>query len=304
MKDLNTILVATDLSEPSMAAISRGLALAQLNGSECTVLHVVPRDLVFSLQGLIGPSSKNVENESIQRQTQALNQTVNRLMVGRELNVVTRIRLGQPSIEIAEQAEEDEAELIVVSSEGLGAIRRMLIGSTTMAVLHESPAPVLVVKTQEARDYEKAMLLVDFSKTTPSVIRAARRYAPDAHYVLVNVLETALEDMSRLALIRKEQIETLRNTAYDQATEELTNLAKKAGLTEDQFSVELLEGDITTCIPKAQERLQCDLMITGKQGHHATRDRLLGSFTQSILNLAKVDVLVSQPRAHEDDSYF
>ena len=295
MSTLNTILVATDLSAPSLVAVSRGLDLADQHHLECTILHVLPRDLLFELERLIGRSGSTFERDAIERQTRELNSSVKALLEGRHLDVHTRLRCGKPAEEIAEQARQDGVDLIVVSSHGKGVVRRLVLGSTTLGVLQDSPCPVLVVKSPESRAYRKVILAIDFSEASTAVMQAALRYAPNAHFVLMHFLQAPFEEMQGLALLDASKVIEYRQSALDQATRQLDEIAQSLALDSDQYSIEVMLDSHHHAWSSAQERLRCDLIVTGKHGHHVTRDRILGSFTQSLLAQADCDVLVVQP---------
>lgn len=293
---LKKILIATDLSESSQIAVARGLNLAQAHDLECTVVHVLPRDLMFDIQHLISKWDSTFERDAIERQTRELNRSVQALLKNRQLDVHTRLRTGKPAEEIAEQARESHADLLVVSSHGKGVVRRVLVGSTTLGVLQDAPCPVLVVRSGQTQTYRKAVLAIDFSAGSKSVVQLARRYAPNAHLILTHSLIAPYDEMQRLALLDKPQIQHFVETARSQAEERLHRLAESAGLSGKQYSVQVLQDHGAQAILTAEQSRDCDLVVTGKHGHHATRDRMLGSFTQSILTHATCDVLVAQPR--------
>ena len=56
---------------------------------------------------------------------------------------------GDPRTEIVRKSLELKADTVVVSSRGLGAIKRTFLGSTSDYVCHHCACPVLVVKTPE-----------------------------------------------------------------------------------------------------------------------------------------------------------
>ena len=56
---------------------------------------------------------------------------------------------GDPRSEIVRKAQELQSETVVVSSRGLGAIKRTFLGSTSDYVAHHCTCPVLVVKKPE-----------------------------------------------------------------------------------------------------------------------------------------------------------
>lgn len=56
------------------------------------------------------------------------------------------LRLGKPADEILTVAQQDKADLIVTGAKGLGAIRRILLGSVTSRVVQHSHCGLLVVR--------------------------------------------------------------------------------------------------------------------------------------------------------------
>jgi nucleotide-binding universal stress UspA family protein len=57
------------------------------------------------------------------------------------------VQLEGPIVEkICELARERDAGLIVIGAHGWGAFRRIVFGSVSLGVLHESPCPVLVAR--------------------------------------------------------------------------------------------------------------------------------------------------------------
>jgi len=56
------------------------------------------------------------------------------------------LRQGDAADEICAAAEETAADMVVLGAHGWGAVRRILFGSVSAAVLHHAPCPVLVVR--------------------------------------------------------------------------------------------------------------------------------------------------------------
>lgn len=61
-------------------------------------------------------------------------------------NVQTETRNGDYADEILDAAEEQEADLIVVGSRGLGVVRGAVLGSISQKVLHYAAQTVVAVK--------------------------------------------------------------------------------------------------------------------------------------------------------------
>jgi nucleotide-binding universal stress UspA family protein len=63
-----------------------------------------------------------------------------------ELNVEIVLMEGRPSSTIVEKAEEENVDLIVIGSRGLGGITGFILGSTSRRVVDSCTKPILVVK--------------------------------------------------------------------------------------------------------------------------------------------------------------
>jgi nucleotide-binding universal stress UspA family protein len=60
--------------------------------------------------------------------------------------VVTITKAGDPSEVIVEIAESGDFHLILMCTHGMGAAKRLLIGSVTNKVVHHSSVPVIVIR--------------------------------------------------------------------------------------------------------------------------------------------------------------
>ena len=63
-----------------------------------------------------------------------------------DAQVQTYVRAGAPADEVVRAANELEADLIVISGRGKGAVEAILLGSVAYRVLHHAPCPVLVTR--------------------------------------------------------------------------------------------------------------------------------------------------------------
>lgn len=60
------------------------------------------------------------------------------------------VREGEPARVLLDVAEAEAADVIVVGSRRLGSVKRLVLGSTSSKVVHESTRPVLVVPAPTA----------------------------------------------------------------------------------------------------------------------------------------------------------
>jgi nucleotide-binding universal stress UspA family protein len=147
---LKKILVATDFSEPSDAALAYGRELARTFGASLTVLHVVDNILTraYGTEGvvLVDPELQREIETSAQRQVDSLLFDEDRKALGAVGVVITS---NAPSAAIVTYAHDAAIDLIVMGTHGRGAIAQILMGSVAERVVRIAPCPVLTVRHPE-----------------------------------------------------------------------------------------------------------------------------------------------------------
>jgi nucleotide-binding universal stress UspA family protein len=134
------IMWATDGSDAADAALPQVRELAAANGTAVVVLHCE--------ETLVGPRAYGLDvhvdeadvQKKIKEQVAALEQ--DGFQVKSEF---VAARSGIAAHAIAEAAEKDGADLIVVGTRGHTAIGGLLLGSVTQRLLQVAPCPVLAV---------------------------------------------------------------------------------------------------------------------------------------------------------------
>jgi nucleotide-binding universal stress UspA family protein len=149
MIDLHRILVPTDFSKFSQAALTYATAFAEKFGAELHLLHVVQN------LALMIPDSVNVMppvGPSIDQLTRAVSEALDRLVAENHLEhlkVQKGVREGTPFYEIIQYAKETDSDLIVMGTHGHSGLVHMLLGSVTEKVVRKAPCPVLTVRHPE-----------------------------------------------------------------------------------------------------------------------------------------------------------
>jgi nucleotide-binding universal stress UspA family protein len=141
------ILIPTDGSELSDAAVQQGILFAKSIGAKVTGLCVTPMDIPFFYQ-------KRMPKEALQESHQRL-----RKMAGTYLSVLARAagEIGVaydlvcensdfPYDAIIRTAEKNDCDLIMMASHGRRGGKALLLGSETQKVLTHSRIPVLVYR--------------------------------------------------------------------------------------------------------------------------------------------------------------
>jgi len=165
MTHFKRILLATDFSESATNAAALALSIAALSNAKLIVLHVtVPitqgEDVdISSFAEIVDLDEINQEllNEAQERLSRFVDQYLSPKENESNVSwpeVETRVVSNAlPKRVIISKAQELEADLIVVGTQGRSGLSRMLVGSTAEYIVRSSPIPVLT--TRVTNDKEK-----------------------------------------------------------------------------------------------------------------------------------------------------
>ena len=139
------VLLATDGSENANAAAKFLSSFRMQEGSEIVVLHVIQR------KSSRIPRSGSAQ-QALEQIRQLMHENAEKLIedtkrnLSTEAKITTTVKEGDPAEEIIETASEVDADMIVVGSKGLGAIKQFLLGSVSQRVSRYSSKSVMLVK--------------------------------------------------------------------------------------------------------------------------------------------------------------
>ncbi|WP_323676098.1 universal stress protein [Halorubellus sp. PRR65] len=145
------VLVPTDGSETAEHAVDEALEVASRFDATVSALYVVDTDSVgISLgteqvdrirQGRFG------EMDDLESRASDATRFVAERARERGLDVEEHARAGRPASVIADFADDENVDLIVMGSHGRSGLSRVVLGSVTEHVLRETHRSVLVVDT-------------------------------------------------------------------------------------------------------------------------------------------------------------
>ncbi|HOP39880.1 MAG TPA: universal stress protein [Geobacteraceae bacterium] len=145
MKDLSTILFATDFSEVSEYAFDYAYTLAKKFGSKLIVMHVINEPV--DLRGFYVP---HISFDSLEKEIEeAAEKMMKKFCAGRMVDLAgseTVIVSGIPYEEILKKADDAEASLVVLGTHGRAGLDHLLFGSTAERVVRRSRCPVMTIR--------------------------------------------------------------------------------------------------------------------------------------------------------------
>jgi nucleotide-binding universal stress UspA family protein len=253
------ILFPVDFSARSQAAVPSVQAMAARFGSELTVLHVVdlppagiapPEAAAWAT--LIG-ADRLRESGKI-----ALERFIAREFPGMQVKAETDE--GDPATIIVDHARERGADLIMMPTGGLGSFRRLLLGSVTAKVLHDTAVPVWTgVHSEEIAahppgGWKRMLCALDDDPRELPVLEWAAEFASEQEIELRLVH----------AVRGPEECEnnpSFREFLFNVAQERIDKLQSQAGT---KFEVCLQVGDAGHVVHQAAIGYSADIVVIGR----------------------------------------
>lgn len=295
MTALGPVLVATDFSPYARHAAERAARVAHEASSPLTLMHVLSGDALAQLRAWLGQDSA-AELRMREDAGRQLGELADALRAARHVRVDVLEAAGPVIDEILRVADARDAGLVVTGARGEGFLRRLLLGTTSERLMRRTTRPLLVVRQKPHEPYRRVLVPVDFSAWSRHALAVARRVAPSARLVVMTAFTVPFESKLRFAGVEAATLEHYRQQTRIAATQQVHDLAARAGLKQGHWQPCVREGDASLRILEAEQEFDCDLVVMGKHGQSATVDLLLGSTTKHVLAEGGADVLVSTGR--------
>jgi nucleotide-binding universal stress UspA family protein len=263
------------------AMIREAAAIAHHFHAEILLLHVV-KPLTYLTDS--GTAHKLLEQAVAEEQEKLKN------CLGPELAGLTVRRIvvkGDPAREILGIAHEEKADLIIMPTHGYGTLERLLMGSVTAKVLHDSRCPVWAGShVEDAPGHPFAirnvLCAVDLTTDNLKTIRWAQDVATEfsAQLTLAHVTpsveiygpggHTVLSDM--------------KQELVSSATSQMAKIQQALGT---KAAVFIGSGDVPKIMSIAAKEAKADLLVVGRSSHHGR----LGSTAYGIISESHIPAL-------------
>ncbi|MCK9393126.1 MAG: universal stress protein [Syntrophales bacterium] len=142
------ILVPTDFSKYSDAALKKAIDIAEQYKAKIYLLHVIDehvRQCAVDYCLDIGVVDR-LEAESIKAAKDKLHKEAAAIGEAKKLKIVFDVKNGNPAEVILTEQQEKKIDLIVIASHGKTGLLKQLMGSVADKVVKGSKCPVIVVK--------------------------------------------------------------------------------------------------------------------------------------------------------------
>jgi universal stress protein A len=138
------VLVPTDFSHRSEAAVQYAIEIARRMHAQLTLLHIVQEPSAFDYT-LGGIPPGQWEQGKLMAEQKLAEETTRCKLSYREVDSLLRTGLDLPD-EIIKTSKETSADLVVLSTHGYTGWKHFLLGSDAEKILEHARCPILVVR--------------------------------------------------------------------------------------------------------------------------------------------------------------
>ncbi len=219
------------------------------------------------------------------------------------VEVTSRYAVGDPAPTIVKVARNTEADLIIMGSHGRSALKGLLLGSVTNAVLALCSIPMLILRNKPApgKDNLKVGVAVDGSKYGAAAVKYIMHnhdlFGEKSVFHLINVVNDytgiVMPDMAGMALptLSESEIRAMQQEAFEEAMGPFRGHFEKKGFNFKEVCLVGNPGDEIAAYAKAHH---LDLIVMGTRGFHAFKAAVMGSTATRIAAISNVPLLVIQ----------
>lgn len=297
MPGYSKVLVATDFSPPSEAAVRLGAWAADRAQAELTLVHVLAdvrramhevshlarRELAF---GDIDKFEHDIRRKSDER--------LQAVCAGLARPAHCQTLLGEPFVEIIHAVLKDGHDLVVSGTQGRSGWKKFLLGSTATRLVRQCPAAVWVVKGSGGEPPRRILAATDLSPVSDRAVEAAlwvaRHAAAELHVlhavdrgdVSPEFLEAAPEGAAAAGLVRR-----IRSAARSR----LEEFVGEIDSGDVRVVPHVVSGTAWKEINKAAKKLEADLVALGTVGRSGIPGMLLGNTAEKVLASCDANLL-------------
>lgn len=298
MQPYKSILVGTDFSSCSAAAIRHAGHLAQTSGASLKAFHVIDTFATFQLQADLSELQRDISRGLLEDANDAWRQFTDEHRLGGIVQIF-EVQIGNRVPALLAKAKTIRADLFVAGAFG---DRKPDLGIGTIATgcVRHAHCDVLIVRDTHQGPFRSILACVDFSPISRKALDRAAQLAAQEKAALhvLHVYPGPTAAFPFLTSLVKDWVEVVT----DFESRALAQLkAFCAPIANDAISFHVVESvrhgrEIATFA----RTHAIDLLVLGKRGHSNARDILLGTTAERELRDSPCSVLVVAPDSSID----
>ena len=291
---IRRILVPTDFSEESHKALRYGAALAKKHGAELHVVHVGEID--YAIPGPAKPGTNPLTDET--DEARALRQRLEE-MIGASVATEFHGRTGRAFDQIVRIGRELGADLIVMSSHGHNAFKRLFMGSNAERVVQHSSSPVLVVREVERETLidgqlriETILVPTDFSASSGEALEFASKLGREFGARLLLFHAFAVPEFVDTEHYSARGLNPAPEEFRKLADHQMRDFLAVHDLSGVNVQTQTRPGAAAEAIREYAVQENADIIITSTNGRTGLKHVLIGSVAEHVVRYARCPVLI------------
>jgi nucleotide-binding universal stress UspA family protein len=287
---MRTILVATDFSASSVAAVAWGRQLARQKGAELVLVHAVSPP-TEGVPGFLRWPQQHYDEIRTGARAHLRREAVR--VRGDGVRVRTALGVGPAVAVINGAAERHGADVIVAGTRGRTEWKRLLLGSTVAGVIRTARCPVLTIHPDAGspRPIRTVLVATDFSEIANTAAAAASRIvggpAAGGAMTLLHAYHVEYEAAYLPAAILADALNAADATVKRKLGE-LTAALREAGMAIGSIAC---EGYPPDAIVDHARSIRADAIAMGTHGLSGLDRLLIGSTAERVIASAPCPVL-------------
>ena len=295
------ILVATDFSDSSAAALRQALWLANWSDAELILAHSIDnlrraaRELSYKTKlDLMSGEGELVEIEIRKKSNQKLQQLIDSLD-SRNLKIRSETLLGEAFVEITHAVQQEGYDLVIAGTRGVSAWKQFIVGSTAKKLIRKCPSAVWIVKAEHAECPKVILAPSDFSEVSRKAVLKGLWIAEQANaeFHLIHVIDS--QDAADDFLEHIPANSSIREEINHEATHRMDEFLKNLGTTAVKIVCHLTWGYPWQEISRIAAKHNADLITMGTVGRSGVKGVLLGNTAERVLDTCDCSVLTIKP---------
>ena len=292
-KLISKILVPVDFSEVTNAVIKTVKFIGEKYQPKVYLLHVISPMVYIS-----APESMVVDVIDVQvveeieetKKRNAENLITNLKEELKPLDVEGIIEIGSPADVIVEEEEKLNVDLTILGGHEKGLVERIMLGSTSEAVVKHIKKPVWVIKGKPVNKFERIAVAYDFSEDSDKMLDYLKEFLKPFGKVKITLIhveeEIDLPILEKLGIKLVEQIRERKQKLLSQIKENF----EKEGFPLEVAYIE--EREPVEGILEVLEKGDYDTIFIASKGISGLKRIMMGSTSLEVLRKAHIPVFV------------
>jgi nucleotide-binding universal stress UspA family protein len=295
------ILIPLDGSELAERSLPVALPIAQAQGSELILMRVPLAEKMMTSYpaeySLLWPEqslqlSRKMSTDYLQ---QVLAEHASSGVPIRAMVVDGDVAGG-----IVDTVEEEQADLIIMTTHGYSGLTRWMLGSITERVLREAHCPVLAIRNGQPLAHLLITLDGSYLAETALAPGFSLAQALKSRVTLLQIVPAkGLLDWGQIEQVDAEKESEIQAEVMDNAYLHLEQLVGSHAPRGLEVKIEVASGSPAATILDYIERHQVDVTVMATHGRTGLRRWVYGSITEKVMRGANCSMLIVRPHFHD-----